>query len=97
MAGLPLTFSPSPKPVSINAYSNLIAGSHKHSYALARYQHAFSASGIKHHDSKLLGDLPPLPYFAVIARRTWVYNTQSPIHQGARKETDDVVLKEISS
>lgn len=74
------------------AYCNLATERQQRAYTIVRDNYAITASRLARRNSKLLAAIK-LPHFEV-GGWVWVYNSAATIRQGARKDTDDKVLKE---
>ena len=72
-------------------YCDLAVDRQRRSYELVRECHALTVSRIQRRNSDLSQAITP-PAF-VVGKWAWVYNTAATIRQGARKNTDDQVLK----
>ena len=72
-------------------YCNLAVDRQRRSYELVRECYALTVSRIQRRNSDLSQAITP-PAF-VVGKWAWVYNTAATIRQGARKNTDDQVLK----
>ena len=74
------------------AYCNLATDRQQRAYAIVRDHYKVTTSRLERRNSKLHAAMK-LPQYEV-GGWVWVYNSASTIRQGARKDTDDKVLKE---
>ena len=74
------------------AYCNLAVDRQRHAYDLVREYHSLAVSRVERRNSKFVKALNNLPVFEV-GNWAWIYNSAATIRQGAKKNTDDLVLK----
>ncbi|CAB1107450.1 unnamed protein product [Ectocarpus sp. CCAP 1310/34] len=73
-------------------YCNLAVDRQRRAYDLVREYNALKISRVERRNSSMLDAINKIPKFTVGAW-AWVYNTAATIRQGARKDTDQQVLK----